>query len=183
MIKTIRIYSRLHIRSFAFNGKIDLPHKNWYLISIHEGNNVLLDEKTKKIFKGMGRIGALSLDFWDVTEDVFDRVCDKHPDATLFKKSHAKKIIAFIDRAQKKSKDATLVIHCMAGISRSGAVGTFACDYCDLDYKEFLKSNPYIKANSYVLQLLRDVSGIKYDESHDGMDHDYDKKVELVKLF
>ena len=53
----------------------------------------------------------------------------------------AKQIINFIDKAQEDENDSVLVVHCQAGISRSGAVGTFACDYCGLDYNRFIKEN------------------------------------------
>jgi predicted protein tyrosine phosphatase len=45
-------------------------------------------------------------------------------------------------------------IHCSAGISRSGAVGTFINDYFKQDYKNFRKRHPHIHPNGRVLRLL-----------------------------
>lgn len=48
-----------------------------------------------------------------------------------------------------------MIVHCHAGVSRSGAVATFSCDYCGLDYNEFIKGNRFIMANPHVLDVLR----------------------------
>jgi predicted protein tyrosine phosphatase len=45
-------------------------------------------------------------------------------------------------------------IHCLAGISRSGAVGEFICDYTQSSYEEFKQRNPGIHPNSHVKNLL-----------------------------
>ena len=72
-------------------------------------------------------------------------------------------------------------VHCNAGISRSGAIGTFANDYCGMNYSEFLKNNPYIMANSYVLRLLRRESGMTPDFSwNDGVDHNKQEGIIII---
>jgi predicted protein tyrosine phosphatase len=45
-------------------------------------------------------------------------------------------------------------VHCSAGISRSGAVGTFINDYFEQDYKKFRKRHSHIHPNGRVLRLL-----------------------------
>ena len=109
---------------------------------------------------------TLSLNFWDI-----DR--KSSPNGLLFHKGQAKKVVDFIDDIQKENDDSILVAHCHAGISRSGAVGTFACDYCGLDYDEFLSENKYIMSNPHVLKMLATQSG-KPDSFkwNDGIDHD-----------
>lgn len=49
------------------------------------------------------------------------------------------------------------VVHCAAGISRSGAVGTFVHDYYQGDYEVFKRDNPHIFPNSHILSLLHRV--------------------------
>lgn len=64
------------------------------------------------------------------------------------------KVINFINKL--KNKDFfNLVIHCSAGISRSGAIGAFATEYLNLDYNEFIFYNPQIIPNNDVLSILR----------------------------
>jgi predicted protein tyrosine phosphatase len=71
----------------------------------------------------------------------------------IFNEHKAKKIYEFI----KRNKDKSLaVLHCGAGISRSGAVGAFIFDlYGDMTYEEFKRKNPQIQPNQHILKLLR----------------------------
>lgn len=70
----------------------------------------------------------------------------------IFTDEQAKDLYEFIKRNKDKSM---AIIHCGAGISRSGAVGTFIHDlYGTVTYDEFRKKNPRIMPNSYVLRLL-----------------------------
>lgn len=50
------------------------------------------------------------------------------------------------------------IVHCSAGISRSGAVGTFINDYFGLDYSTFRKTNPQVQPNPFVLRTLKSIS-------------------------
>lgn len=68
----------------------------------------------------------------------------------------AEQIIDFIELNKDKS---TCIVHCAAGISRSGAVGTFVNDYFNGDYLEFKKRNPYIHPNITVLDKLHEAQG------------------------
>ena len=79
------------------------------------------------------------------------------------------------------SSDSVLVVHCSAGISRSGAIGTFACDYCSMDYNVFIQNNIYIMANPYVLSVLRKGAGMIPAGDHDGIDKDLSEGVVIVK--
>ena len=165
MIKEIKVYSRLDMSIFAKNDT-PFPYNNWYLISIHSGD-LFLNPQMDDTFKKMGCQDSLSLEFWDLTPEIYD----SHPDKILFDDNHAKQIISFIDKVQKDEKDSTLVVHCHAGISRSGAVGTFACDYCGMDYLYFMDKNPKIQANPHVLRLLRKEANMVPDfGTHDGID-------------
>ena len=54
-----------------------------------------------------------------------------------------------------KHKDKKLCyVHCGAGISRSGAVGSFIQEISDTDYEEFFKMNKHIAPNIHVLSTL-----------------------------
>lgn len=161
MIKSIKIYNRFAMDMFA---KIDgikfshslFPFNYWYLISIYgEGTNPLINIESLSVFHKLGLKKYISLNFWDIDDKHFPNLKLKYPEAILFDKVHADKIIKLLDIAQKDIKDSVLLIHCQAGISRSGAVGCFASDYCNLDYSQFVKDNPGIYANQYVLNVLR----------------------------
>jgi predicted protein tyrosine phosphatase len=72
----------------------------------------------------------------------------------IFNEYKAKKLYNFI----KANKDKHLsVIHCGAGISRSGAIGTFIFDmYGETTYEEFKRKNPRIEPNQHILKLLNE---------------------------
>jgi rhodanese-related sulfurtransferase len=86
------------------------PKDNWYLISIRCPGD---DQPTLK----RGWCGVLYLEFHDI---------DKRTDGlTLFTRGQAGEIIKFVEEV---NVDATIVIHCSAGISRSAAVAQFLAD-------------------------------------------------------
>ena len=178
MIKKIKIYNRFCMDNFARTGGLNFPYtdKLWHLISIYgDGDGELLTDDTKEIFSDLGCKHFLSLNFWDITNQV------DYPSGILFHKGQAKKVIAMIKTIQEEKEDSILVAHCQAGISRSGAIGTFACDYCGLDYGEFLKENPYIMSNPQVLRLLRNEAGMNPTfEWHDGIDPYEPKPGEII---
>lgn len=53
-------------------------------------------------------------------------------------------------------------VHCAAGISRSGAVGSFIADVNGVDYDTFKRMNPQIHENRHVKNLLNKI----YRETH-----------------
>jgi predicted protein tyrosine phosphatase len=148
---------------------INFPYKYWHLISIYGDDEKYLIPKTVESLKKYGLKNHLSLNFWDITNEHYDNLKIKFPNVKLFCKKHAQKVIEFLDILKNDPNDSILAIHCSAGISRSGAVGTFACDYLGLDYNTFLKDNPYIMANPYVLRILRNCAGLTHC-TNDGID-------------
>ena len=46
------------------------------------------------------------------------------------------------------------IIHCTAGISRSGAVGQFLLDFLNGDKEYFKKTNPHINPNGHISRIL-----------------------------
>lgn len=128
----------------------------WSLISIYTDKPL---ENTEELYN-LGCQSILSLNFWDITEKHLAAITKKHPEAILFNESHAKKIVDYVDGLHKDPDNIVSIAHCDAGVSRSGAVGEFTVDYCGLDYAKFMISNPYIKPNSYILNLLRRQAGL-----------------------
>jgi len=170
MIKEIKIYPRYVMDQFAASGGMHFPYHDlpWHLISIYgDGEADLLTNENKKVFQEMGCRHFLSLNFWDIVKQT-----DLPPGiGIVFHKGQAKQTVDMIKKIQEEKEDSVLVAHCSAGISRSGAIGVFACDYCRLDYGEFMKKNPSLMANPYVLRLLRREAGMIPDfGSHDGID-------------
>jgi hypothetical protein len=132
-----------------------------------DGNTVIPDR-----LKEEGCIDGISLEFWDVDPDYkeFDKYHNRYPEMILFDETHSQKIVDFVEKAHADLEPCGFVAHCSAGISRSGAVGTFACDYARLDYDVFMRQNPYIRANQHILNMLRRSAGMVPSFGHDGID-------------
>lgn len=89
---------------------------------------------------------ALTLFFEDIVEPI-----ESMENFKLFSDEQAIKLVNFIE----KNKDKSFIIHCEAGISRSGAVGQFINDtYKNMTDEEFKKQNKYISPNQYMYHKL-----------------------------
>lgn len=96
---------------------------------------------------------VLNLWFDDVEEDL--QVSPTNKEMTkAFTTKQAEKLIEFLDNNQGAD---TILIHCTAGISRSGAVGQFALDYLNGDKETFKINNSHICPNARVLRILNKV--------------------------
>jgi predicted protein tyrosine phosphatase len=91
--------------------------------------------------------------FGDYGEEYITRVAHEGPTG-IFTPFKAKKLYEFI----KANKDKHMaIVHCAAGISRSGAVGTFIHNlYGTMTYEEFKRKNPQIQPNGHILRLLNE---------------------------
>lgn len=100
---------------------------------------------------------VIRLWFDDVENDT-DKFSPTNKDGVkAFSVNDAKKLKKFIiDNKNKKS----FIVHCSAGISRSGAVGQFICDYFGCNREEFLRDNPYIHPNGRITRML---NNLKYE--------------------
>lgn len=97
---------------------------------------------------------VLRLWFDDVENDTDKFSPTNQEKVTAFTVEDAKKVKQFIkDNKHKKQ----FVVHCSAGISRSGAVGQFICDFFRCDREEFLRNNPHIFPNGRVTRLLNNL--------------------------
>lgn len=73
-----------------------------------------------------------------------------------FDEKIADKIIQFLELCHSRPEPETLYANCIAGVSRSGAIVSFACEAFELDRKAFRNSNQSITPNGMVLYLLRE---------------------------
>lgn len=71
----------------------------------------------------------------------------------LFNEEMARKVVDFV----KVNEGAKFwMIHCTAGISRSGAVGDVLSEYFGIPYEQFKRTNPRVQPNTLVRKLLRE---------------------------
>ncbi len=74
-------------------------------------------------------------------------------DVIVFNEDHAEKVLSFVD-SMDSSLD--LIVHCTAGISRSGAVGLTVTEALGLDPHTFNDYNVHIQPNPLVVKVMRD---------------------------
>lgn len=86
----------------------------------------------------------------------FDDVESPAPGKVLFDASHARVIIAFVEELHTAEAVFDLVVHCMAGMSRSPAIALFAAGMtqCLLPRREATA-----RANQHVVEVLLAASG------------------------
>lgn len=105
---------------------------------------------------------VLNLIFADLTAEDYKIAPDLISKFPAFTKRKAKQTIKFLDSLREKEIN-LLLTHCDAGVSRSAAVGIFACRYLGMDEKEFRKEHRQIGPNSLVYDLLQQESGMRDD--------------------
>lgn len=95
--------------------------------------------------------------FDDVEKDMTTpnlKVPDEVHHIKAMTKEQAIELFTFI----KANKDKKIcVVHCTAGVSRSGAVASFINDYVSGDWEQFKRDNSSIQPNAHVYRLLHDV--------------------------
>ena len=110
---------------------------------------------------------VMNLRFDDVEHDGgTPRVLENDPDldnfdenrVKAFSEKQANELFKFIKSNRDK---ATCIVHCMAGISRSGAVGMFINGYCGGDFELFKRDNPFVLPNARVHRML---NAAKYND-------------------
>jgi predicted protein tyrosine phosphatase len=162
MIKDIKVLNRTRAELLCYG--LETPKNKWVLISIcsDKQEQLVRSDVVKNQLKKWGCLSWLSLTFDDITMELYEKVKKVRPDviANLFSKKDAKLIIDFIKKHKDSKKDLTLITHCQAGVSRSGAVGWFACNFLGIDKTTFLQTNRTLFPNKYILQILESLSGI-----------------------
>jgi predicted protein tyrosine phosphatase len=125
-----------------------------FLISIVDTDQ--FSESREPFFKEDHK-NVLNLAFDDCEHD--GQPSPTQPEGTrAFNEEQATKLFEFIKKHRDKEQ---CVVHCMAGISRSGAVGTFINGYAGGDWDEFKRTNTQISPNARVHRMLNEA---KYNE-------------------
>jgi predicted protein tyrosine phosphatase len=93
-------------------------------------------------------------------QDGPDRIALQFDDAEygnyeLFNLEMAEKVVEFIKRVDTNPYTYDLlVVNCMLGVSRSGAISSFARSALNLDYNQWRDDNPQASPNWLVMNLL-----------------------------
>lgn len=169
MIDKILILSRFEVVQIIHNVKKpnDLFHREFILISCFGNNvnyskncnneytpNTLINDIKKDALIRQGMIDHVNVFCDDITLEQCEELHKNHPGiytVKLFDEQNAKNVLDFVDKY--KDSNCVLVAHCDAGISRSGAIGTFFAEEFGID-KNTLPN--YIRPNQYILKLLKE---------------------------
>jgi hypothetical protein len=171
MINDIRVYSRIYIEDLITTRETWGLKYPWILVSIYSDTTgpVVKNDKDFEILARKGCIDWEAYDFHDLDQEKYNKIIAQYPSAKkeykLFSRRLANKLLKFINNFKNDEREIMLVIHCQAGISRSGAVGIFACRYLGLDERRFLTMHPNILPNALVYDTLYKASGLTGDFS------------------
>lgn len=150
--------ARLSFENYCKNNNINdnnIP-KDSFFICIH---NTFGKENTQPFFKE-SHDNVLNLYFDDCSEDYITSDLGELVMGKSFTKDQAQTVIDFLDK-QKECGIDNGIIHCQAGISRSGAVASFTANYFNMNKFVFKSLNPKIISNPHVLSTL---NGILWDK-------------------
>jgi predicted protein tyrosine phosphatase len=78
-----------------------------------------------------------------------------------FTPEQAMETVDFILRAHASDGNDCLIVNCMAGVSRSGAIATMTQQICQINYDSFKRMNPQIIPNAHVMRLMTDYYSTK----------------------
>lgn len=109
--------------------------------------------------------------FDDVSEDIYTPDLKNPGELVQVKamtEAQAQELYSFIKSNKEKE---CIIIHCTAGVSRSGAVATFINDFVSGDWNTFKQQNSSIQPNTHVYKLLEkvwqeDVSNSTYHDKN-----------------
>ena len=113
-----------------------------------------IDNNEQKFDKSIDNF--LQVKMWDIEEDLFENGELKYEKPN---DNELKNIVDFINKHKDKS---VFIVHCSAGISRSGAVATFIKDKFidEVDKEKFNTENKYIQPNLYILKRLNELDAV-----------------------
>jgi len=151
MSKRVRVLSKTLFDTILPRMRIDdtnVESQNLAFISIRNS-----DMPDTSYFKET-HPNVLGLVFDDETEEGNEiRLKKGLKGSQLFTREQGQQIIDFVER--NKNVD-IIYVHCLAGQSRSGAVGLFINDiWGEQNYYDFAQSNPTIKPNYFIVAILR----------------------------
>jgi predicted protein tyrosine phosphatase len=87
----------------------------------------------------------------------FDDICSELPGLKLMDEFQANQIVEFVKKIPEK---AIILVHCTAGVCRSGAVAEVIDLFLNDDPERFYQENPYILPNAHVKTMLVNAFGI-----------------------
>lgn len=158
----IKILSRRVVDNIIEQKVKPFHDESWALISIvdgeHDGiitkNSISPIEGNWELLKSINCVGAISLQFDDIEEPKDDDFAQyvKEKELILFNDIHADRITSFLSFVNAKN----LLVHCAAGVSRSGAVGCFAARAYPKfnDIEKRLHEAHNIAPNGFILSKL-----------------------------
>ena len=144
----IKVLSKPEFNSLMVNNKVNDENveglENLALISINDthGNWAVS-------WFDSDHPNVLRLWFDDIEHDLETSPTNPHK-CKAFSPEQAKQVFDFINENYEKD----FIVHCSAGISRSGAVGAFINDFFAWDRLNFEKNNPHILPNPRVRRML-----------------------------
>ena len=171
MIQNILIQPRMNIFSLAnddFYGhgvfKQFPAHDNIRLISINGSTeNFLTDAQMEHLREKYGFTTINAYRFDDIGGDIWESIVNRENiDRSTFiefSDELAQLIKSNIDGISDPSNE-LLVVHCHAGISRSGAIGSAIAYYLGLDSIAFKDLNPNIDPNKFILEKMLKALGL-----------------------
>ena len=163
MIREIIVMNRFHA-DLMVKGLEKPPSDRWWLISIYGWpDKPLLNSFTEPMAEKAGCMGHITLNFGDITPEKLKTAQKLYPENAksmiLFGKNHARQIIDFTDKIHASKDEGDLIVHCHAGISRSGAVAMFVHHRTGIDFYD-----SEINPNKHITKVLEETAGIGYTE-------------------
>lgn len=131
-----------------FNSEIIEKHDNACFISILDPDNYD-DNKFKDTFLD----NFLQVKMWDIEKDLFNEKGE-----LLYEKPSSDVLQKIFEFIEKHSDKKVFVVHCSAGISRSGAVVEYIKErfHEEFNKEQYMRDNKYILPNLYILKELRE---------------------------
>ena len=183
MVRSIRVLSRIQVESILQDPSLSSSSSSsnkrpWVLISIcTKPSEKLIGDREAKILKEKFCLYHESFFFGDYSTSQHIEYAKQHS-GICFNEEIAMRMLTFITDVHNMGDKVCLAVHCDAGVSRSGAVGLFACRYLNLDEDHFRKNNPYIYPNSLVYETLYKLSGMR-DNYEEWWKRDFDSNIKI----
>jgi len=154
MEKKVYAVSQKHFEQILSTRKLtdeNIVEQNTAFIQI---KNTFDDNQSNYEFKLKDTKNVLSLKFDDCDEEIKHEIIGtiEYISAIPMSEEQGKQILDFINKNKDKE---TFLIHCHAGISRSGGVSKFISEYFGLTEQEYRNMNPSCRPNQRIINILR----------------------------